>query len=146
MKTRFFVLAALLLSLVSCRKDPLDDVQPGQTLYKGTVSVDWREGTHDNENIYVAFRPSEDGKKAEIVIYRIKFVPAMPVTIDVTIPDISVSGNTFSCDDVVPWALGGAYPKYTVYGLEGSITEESLSFSLKFGEYPTRFNGTVNKE
>ena len=85
-------------------------------------------------------------KSAAIVIYRIKFVPAMPVTIDVSIPGISVQGDAFSCDNVIPWALGGEYPIYTVHNLKGTVAGETLSFSLLFGDYPTRFTGRLERE
>lgn len=138
---RIGIMAALLVAAASCHKDSKADAIPGQSLYVGTVSVDYNGGTYDNQDIYVAFRPSDDGRTAELVIYRIKFVPAMPVTIDVSIPGITVEGDAFFCDNVVPWALGGEYPKYTVHGLEGSISGETLRFSLQFGDYPTHFTG-----
>ena len=143
---RMLSLSAMLLLAAACHKDPKADAVPGQSLYVGTVSVDYNGGTYDNNDIYVAFRPSDDGRTAEIVIYRIKFVPAMPVTIDVSIPGISVQGDAFSCDNVIPWALGGEYPKYTVHDLEGTVAGETLSFSLLFGDYPTRFTGRLERE
>ena len=51
-------------------------------------------------------------------------------------------GYSFSCDNVVPLALGGEYPKYTVTALSGTLEGGNLSFGLNFGAYPTRFNGT----
>lgn len=44
-----------------------------------------------NEDIEVNFTPSEDGTTATVTIYKIRFVPQMPVTIDVTIPDIKLT-------------------------------------------------------
>ena len=51
-------------------------------------------------------------------------------------------GYSFSCDNVVPLALGGEYPKYNVTALSGTLEGGNLSFGLNFGAYPTRFNGT----
>lgn len=146
MKNRLPVLLIVLLSLISCHKTPQPHEIPPQDLYVGTVSVDYEGGVVDNPGIQVAFLPSEDGKQADIIIYKIKFVPKMPVRIDVTIPAVAVvkesEGVSFSCNNVVPLALGGEYPKYNVTSLDGTLTGDSLSFSLNFGEYPTRFKGT----
>lgn len=69
----------------------------------------------------------------------------MPVTIDVTIPSIEVSatkdGATLSCASVVPLAMGGEYPRYTVTDFTGSIKGDDMQFSLNFGDYPTVFKG-----
>ena len=72
----------------------------------------------------------------------------MPVRIDVAIPDIQLQEGsdgvfTFSCTNVIPLALGGEYPRYTVTDLKGNVSEQHLSFSLNFGDYPTSFTGTL---
>ena len=76
--------------------------------------------------IRVDFTPSEDGKTATLTMYKIKFVPQMPVTIDVTIPDVAltVSGNTvtLACDGVDPLAMGGPVSRYHVKNLTGTLT------------------------
>jgi hypothetical protein len=43
---------------------------------------------------------------------------------------------------VVPKALGGDYPRYTVTNLTGKIVGNELTFSLNFGSYPTSYRGT----
>ena len=145
MKTRFLAFSIAVLALVSCHKTPQPHELPRQNIYEGTVSVDYEGGVVDNPGIQVAFLPSDDGKKADIIIYKIKFVPKMPVRIDVTIPAVDVvkesDGVSFSCNNVVPLALGGEYPKYNVTSLSGTLAGDNLSFSLNFGEYPTRFKG-----
>lgn len=145
MKHKFLILTAALACLLSCNKTPQPDTFPRESLYLGTVSVDYEDDVFNNENITVAFDPSEDGRTADIIIYKIKFVSKMPVRIDVTIPDVELrqtpEGLRFSCDDIAPLALGGEYPKYQVYDLQGTLSGKNLSFSLLFGSYPTRFNG-----
>lgn len=140
-----FLAAAILFS--SCGKDEEPEpIIPVNADYTGTVSVVYQESPFDTPDISVNFTPSADGKTASITIYKIKFVPQMPVTIDVTIPNINVSatGNVLnlSKDQVVPLAMGGEYPRYTVTELKGTIEGERISFSLKFGDYPTSFTGT----
>ena len=91
------------------------------------------------------FTPSEDGKTASITIFKIRFVPQMPVTIDVTIPHVGLTATSTEviliCDEVIPLAMGGEFPRYTVTNLTGSIKDGSLEFSLNFGDIPTTFKG-----
>jgi len=144
-RTIIFLLSAVML-IASCKK-PYDESEytVESTDYTGTVSVLYEGEYFDNENIKVGFHPSDDGTSAYIIIYAIKFVPKMPVRIDVTIPDISTvpgaDGIEISCDKVIPYALGGEYPKYIVTDFKGSVSENILEFSLNFGDYPTSFHG-----
>lgn len=147
MKRCMFLLAALSLFAAGCGKEETETaVTPQQADFTGTVTVTYQEKDYDNPGIRVDFTPSEDGKTATLTMYKIKFVPQMPVTIDVTIPDValSVSGNTvtLSCDGVDPLAMGGPVSRYHVKNLTGTLTGETLQFSLLFGDYPTRFSGT----
>lgn len=130
----------------SCNKLPDEEpVTPQMADYLGTVTVRYQESDFDNENIEVNFAPDEDGKTASITLYKIRFVPQMPVTIDVTIPNVSLSTSgsviSLSCDNVIPLAMGGEYPRYTVKDLSGELKDGELSFSLLFGDYPTSFRG-----
>ena len=143
--TRLF--AALLgVLLVSCGKEtPAKPLVPEESDYVGTVTVIYQEAPFDNENIRVNFTPAEDGKTGSITLHQIRFVPQMPVTIDVTIPDIRLQSTPekilLSCERTIPLAMGGEYPRYTVTGLQGEIVGQELSFSLHFGDYPTSFKG-----
>lgn len=141
-------LSAALLGaiLISCGEhSPEAPLVPEESDYVGTVTVIYQDSPFDNEDIRVNFTPSEDGQTASITLYQIRFVPQMPVTIDVTIPDIILHGTTeritLSCERTIPLAMGGEYPRYTVTGLEGAIVGDELTFSLLFGDYPTSFVG-----
>ena len=143
---RLFVAALLGMLLFSCGKEtPEMPLVPEESDYVGTVTVIYQEAPFDNENISVNFTPSEDGQTASITLRQIRFVPQMPVTIDVTIPDISLQSTTekiiLSCERTIPWAMGGEYLRYTVTGLQGEIVGKELAFSLHFGDYPTSFKG-----
>lgn len=150
MKT-FRLLAALLgLLLVGCGKEtPETPLIPEESDYVGTVTVIYQEAPFDNEYISVNFTPSEDGQTASITLRQIRFVPQMPVTIDVTISDIRLQSTPekilLSCEKTIPWAMGGEYPRYTVTGLQGEIVGEELTFSLLFGDYPTSFKGLLKQ-
>ncbi len=141
------IFAALVaMTLIGCGKaEPETPIVPEMSDYKGTVTVMYKGEPFDNENIQVNFTPSEDGKTASIVIYQIRFVPQMPVTIDVTIPNVAVQSTTekilLSCERTIPLAMGGEYPRYTVTDLKGEIVGQEMSFSLNFGDSPTSFQG-----
>lgn len=150
MKTNrlFITLAAIMLA--ACAK-PTDEtpVVPEESDYTGTVTVIYQDAPFDNENISVNFLPSEDGSAASITIHQIRFVPQMPVTIDVTIPGIALQSSAekviLSCERVIPLAMGGEYPRYTVTDFQGEIIGKELTFSLNFGDYPTSFRGQRDK-
>lgn len=145
MKTKLLLLSLLAFAAVACNKSDKEADAPRAGDFKGVVTVTFQESDFDNEDISVSYSPSEDGNSAELSIFQIKFVPQMPVTIDVTIPSIKVAaikdGVSLSCDSVVPLAMGGEYPRYTVTGLSGTIIGDDMTFSLKFGDYPTSFKG-----
>lgn len=150
MKTKFFFAALVVMTLIGCGKaEPEIPIVPEVSDYKGTVTVMYQGSPFNNENIAVNFTPAEDGKTASITIYQIRFVPQMPVTIDVTIPNVTVQSTPekilLSGDQIIPLAMGGEFPRYTVTGLEGEIVGQELVFSLNFGDSPTSFRGELQK-
>ena len=148
MKKTVFIIAALAAVLVSCEKNDKVDapIQPKQGEYVGVVTVTYQGADYDNKDISVDFAPNEKGDSASVTIHQIRFVPQMPVTIDITIPGIAVNSTddkiALKCDSVIPQAMGGEVPRYKVTGLKGEIVDDELSFSLNFGSYPTSFRGT----
>ena len=150
MKAKHLLFAFVAMSLIGCGKEtPEMPLVPEESDYVGTVTVVYNEAPFDNEGIRVSFTPSEDGQTASITLHQIRFVPQMPVTIDVTIPDIALQSSTekivLSCERCIPLAMGGEYPRYTVTDLRGEIVGDELTFSLNFGDYPTSFKGRIEK-
>ena len=151
MQFKHMLLALAALAAIGCNKNnPEETVGPKEGSYVGTVTVNSTSGdVFDNENIEVSFTPSEDGKTATLVMYQIKFTPRMPMTLDVTIPEVSLSTEgqdiKLECAEVVPLAMGGPFPNYTVTDLTGKISGDELTFSLNFGATPTSFSGTIKK-
>ena len=147
MNLRNIFLTAAALVVLGCGKTGSEEpIAPKEGTYTGTVSVTYNGSIFDNENIKVDFVPAADGKTASLVLNQIRFVPKMPVTIDVTIPDVTVQADekeiVLSCARVVPLAMGGVYPRYTVTDLKGRIVGNEMTFSLNFGDSPTAFRGT----
>lgn len=143
---QLLLLSSLLLVAIACDKTDNNEPEiPVPADYVGTVTVEYEGTSFDNEDISVSFEPSDDGTTASLTIHQVKFVPQMPVTIDVTVPDVALKtsgGKTqLSCDSVDPIAMGGPFPRYHVTGLSGTLEGDILSFSLRFGDYPTSFTG-----
>jgi len=118
-----------------------------------TVVYEGEEFSQDNIQVQVQF--NQDRTAVDIKLFKVKFVPAMPIRINVEIKDVPLTEESagvwsFSADDITPWAMGGPYKGYRVDDLEGRITEESVDFELGFfntkksENYPTSYSGNLN--
>lgn len=141
-----FLFAAVLVVAAACSKnEPVKIIEtPTETVYSGTMTV--VAGGKDNvsENVNVNVNLQDDGT-ATIIFNKVKFVPQMPVSLDVTVPgvkcetrenEIILSGN-----DIVPLAMGMPYERYKVTSLSGKIISGKLTISLNFGGYATSYVG-----
>lgn len=144
---RILLVFSALLAFVACNKNNENQPEPfSGASYQGTVSVTYQGQDNDNPDIKVDVTKDETGNTLSITIYQIKFVPQMPVTVDVTIPGVAYSEKngvvSFQGDNIIP--LSGVVPveRYLVSGLSGTIQDKNCQFSLNFGSFPTRFTGT----
>ena len=147
MKTNRIILALAALALLACNKEEKNELPVAVAAdYKGVATIEASTGTFDSEGIEVNFTPSEDGKTATVTIFKIRFSPRMPMEVDVTIPNVELTstkdGIRLACDNIIPKALGGDFPDYTVHDMTGTVTENEIDFSLKFGATPTSYKGT----
>jgi hypothetical protein len=76
----------------------------------------------------------------------VSFSAKMPVKIDMEIPNVEYQNEdgkiTLSGNNIVPFAMGGEFPKYTVTNLSGTVNNGTLSVSMNCGESPTTFVGS----
>lgn len=139
-----FLIAAVSVVAAACSKnEPVKIIEtPTETVYSGTMTV--VAGGKDNVSENVNVNLQDDGT-ATIIFNKVKFVPQMPVSLDVTVPgvkceirknEIILSGN-----DIVPLAMGMPYAKYKVTSLSGKIIAGKLTVSLNFGEFATSYVG-----
>lgn len=139
-----FLIAAVSVVAAACSKnEPVKIIEtPAETVYSGTMTV--VAGGKDNVSENVNVNLQDDGT-ATIIFNKVKFVPQMPVSLDVTVPgvkceirenEIILSGN-----DIVPLAMGMPYAKYKVTSLSGKIIAGKLTVSLNFGEFATSYAG-----
>lgn len=151
MKIFFSVLAAILL-LSSCAEPPtiITDLSPD---FMGRMTVVYEGDDFVQDGISVKVEISQEMDFVEIMLEKVKFVPAMPLRIDVTILEIPIISDedgiiSFKADGLIPWAMGGPYDTYRVDSLEGTLTEDTVSFSMDFFNtkknegYPTSYSGS----
>lgn len=141
-----FLIAAVSVVAAACSKnEPVKIIEtPAETVYSGTMTV--VAGGKDNvsENVKVNVNLQDDGT-ATIIFNKVKFVPQMPVSLDVTVPGVTCETREneiiLSGNDIVPLAMGMPYEKYKVTSLSGKIISGKLTVSLNFGEFATSYVG-----
>lgn len=139
-----FLIAAISVVAAACSKnEPVTIIEtPAETVYSGTMTV--VAGGKDNVSENVNVNLQDDGT-ATIIFNKVKFVPQMPVSLDVTVPGVTCETREneiiLSGDDIVPLAMGMPYAKYNVTSLNGKITAGKLTVSLNFGEFATSYVG-----
>lgn len=141
-----FLFAAVLVVAAACSKnEPVKIIEtPAETVYSGTMTVvaDGKDNVSENVKVNVSFQ--EDGA-ATIIFNKVKFVPQMPVSLDVTVPGVTCETREneiiLSGNDIVPLAMGMPYAKYKVTSLSGKIIAGKLNISLNFGEFATSYVG-----
>lgn len=146
---KLILIASMLLAVAGCSKSNVNEEKeaPRSSVYSGSLNV--VAGGKDNVTggVEVNADIDKDGVLT-LVFHKVKFVPQMPVSLDVTVPDVKYSRAAdgsllLSGDGIVPITMMQPYPKYTVTGLNGKMSDKALSISLNFGEFPTSYSGNV---
>ena len=148
-----YICTFLFCVLTSCEKVPTDSTE-GAPLYSGRMTVVYEGEEFSQDNIQVQVQFNQDRTAVDIKLFKVKFVPAMPIRINVEIKDVPLTEESagvwsFSADDITPWAMGGPYENYRADSLKGTIDGSVLEFSLDFcnvkkGEsYPTTYTGSL---
>lgn len=118
----------------------------GNASFVGTMSVVFQGAEVPSENVMIDVVYEEDGTLA-LMFNKVKFVPQMPMSLDVKVSGITyIDKNgvvTFSGNGIVPTygLVNTEMPDYTVTKLSGSISDNTLKFSLNFGAIPTSYTG-----
>lgn len=147
-----FISASMLMIIVACSKNTPEEPAATSTegAYSGTMTVVYGGKENVSENVLVDVTYGEDGQAA-ILFHDVAFVPQMPITLDVTVPDVKCEqgedGVILSGDGIVPLSGGVVpFPKFTVTSLSGRISSGKLQLSLNFGEYPTSYSGVALRD
>ncbi|MBQ9184539.1 MAG: hypothetical protein IJ151_01540 [Bacteroidales bacterium] len=145
---KFFALIAAALLLVSCGSSSKDDtegtLETGINNFKGTMVVTFQGEDVSTPDVVISIHKGTS--TADILFNKVKFVPQMPVTLDITVPGVTVkrSGSTdvLSGNNILPTVGAIPYEQYNVTDLSGSVKSGYLELQLNFGPYPTRFLGS----
>lgn len=145
---RMILCSVALLSFVACtdEKETPSFIDDGKICYMGDVVVSDNTSFTDKD-IVVELTFDEASKTVEMLIKQVKFAEAMPIRLDMTVQGISYteagSDITIAGNNIVPQAMGGPFPKYTITNLSGKVTGEGMVFSMICGELPVSYTGTT---
>ena len=136
MKKLSFIAAIMALFLCGCEKNPDNggqEPQPGTLSFSGTMTVVFRGETVPSEDVEISVSYEEDGTLS-LLFNQVKFVPQMPVSLDVKVAGIKYIYKdgvvTFAGDGIVPTygLVDAEMPEYTVTGLTGTISGQSWGY------------------
>lgn len=148
MKTlRFLLLSLLSLAFVACENGDNNALPPKPEegeCYTGTMTVDQNDGTtYTQDEVQVDYEIL-DGK-LNFVMYKVKFADGMPIKLDMVVEGVDCIGAVghyvLTGDNIVPYAMGGPFEKFTITNLVGAITNDTMTLSFMCGEYPVTYSG-----
>ncbi len=139
--------ATMLIGLGACEKYEID--KESQEGFKGDLIVSNPDGTtFTNKDTRILISKSlSDVGKYDIFIKKVKFAEKMPVRIDMTIPSVSIENNIISGQNIIPWAMGGPYEKWTITEISGRVTLDddgkykTLSIDMICDNKPVTYRG-----
>jgi len=153
MKRFLTLIIAAVCSFCSC-EDPITQITGDSPKFSGQMTVVYEGEDFNQKEVKVQVGFNEDQTTIDIKLEKVKFVPAMPIRIDVTILGVPVTSQadgswSFYANGFTPWAMGGPYDTYRVDELHGTLTDDTIDFSLDFFNtkkdtgYPTSYSGSL---
>lgn len=147
MKYLHLLMAMCTLMITSCENGNNNDLPNNpikEDCYIGTMKVDQNDGTfYTQSDVKVDYEIK--GDKLNFVMYKVKFADGMPIKLDMVVEGANFEETngiyTLSGDDIIPYAMGGPFEKYTITKLEGEITDTTMNLSFMCGEYPVTYAG-----
>lgn len=149
MKIRKLIPGILFFAMLfaSCENGEHNTLPPNpieKECYVGTLTVDQNDGTfYTQEDVKIDYEII-DGK-LNFVMYKVKFAKAMPLRLDMVVEGVdclgAIGNYVLAGNGIVPYAMGGAFEKYTITELVGAITNNTMTLSFKCGEYPVTYEG-----
>jgi hypothetical protein len=148
-KLRLLLSLALMgLMFVACENghnNNLPNNPNNSKCFEGTMTVDQNDGTFYTQNDVQVDYEILDGK-LNFVMYKVKFASGMPVKLDMVVEGVDCIGAAghyvLAGDNIVPYAMGGPFEKFTITNLVGAITDDTMTLSFMCGEYPVTYSGT----
>ena len=149
MKTlRFLLLSLVSLAFVACENGHNNALPPKPEkgeCYTGTMTVDQNDGTfYTQSDVQVDYEILNG--KLNFVMYKVKFAEGMPIKLDMVVEGVDCVGAVghyvLAGNNIIPYAMGGLFEKFTITNLSGLITDDTMTLSFMCGEYPVTYSGT----
>ena len=145
---------ATLIALPACSDDDKETIDPGKpetpvtTTYTGRLTVNGGAYIKEDADCEITF--AENGDKLTLNINSVKFAEAMPVTINLSVPEIPCAtedGKTiFSGNDIVPMMGVAPAEAYKFSAITGSIENATLDFSATLTKGSFAFTGVEKQQ
>ena len=136
------------LTFVACENGENNDLPNNpdkEKCYTGTMTVDQNDGTFYTQSDVKVDYEIKDGK-LNFVMYKVKFANNMPLKLDMVVEGVDCIGAAghyiLAGNNIVPYAMGGPFEKFTITNLSGLITNDTMTLSFMCGEYPVTYSGT----
>lgn len=155
MKLVNYIISALcaLAVLTACENDDntQNDNKPTppakEQSFIGTIKVDQNDGSiFEKEGVEVEYKLNNE-ISMDIVMHKVKFAEAMPIELDMTIPGVSylITDKYYgvSGDNIIPLAMGGEFPQFTITDMTGVISDKTMELTFMCGEYYVEYTATV---
>jgi len=150
LKNKSLIFALLMTSFfaISCEKDEEPLVINEDETYSGQLTVDQLNGTNYTAgNVRIKVTPSATAGFLTIDMLQVSFSAQMPVKLDMMVQNVSYTSTnekiTLSGNNIIPIAMGGEFPAYTITNLNGEIKNGTLTLSMMCGSYPLTYSGSL---
>jgi hypothetical protein len=132
-----------------CEKDNKESTALTEDItFSGRMTVDQLDGTnYAVDGVRIKIEPSTSEGILTIEMLQVSFSPKMPVKLDMKIQEVMYSSSSkkiiISGNNIIPIAMGGEFPAYTITNLSGEIENGSITLSMICGNYPLTYSGTL---
>lgn len=113
--------------------------------YRGDVHVVQQDETVFTKSDVEVVLMETDARLLDMQMLKVSFAASMPIELDITVKGISyvkiADSTVISGDNLVPIAMGGEFPKYTIKNLTGTEKDGVLEFSMMCGDFPLSYSG-----
>lgn len=160
MKKKFLLLAMISMisaAFVSCDKDDVEDENNNNTTtgdlgndvvyptihYMGTMNVINADGSiYTNSAAECGVMKHID---MDLILLNAKMAERMPALDSISVRGIPYTDedgkSKFEVASIVPYFKGNAFTQYTITGMKGFVSQDSLVFSAQMGSYPIEYKG-----
>ncbi len=149
---KFFAILTIVAATLVAGCEPHNESEPftpHDAHYSGRITIDQNDGTiFSLDNIGVSADVGEVEGTIDLTVLKVKFAEAMPITLDMQINGITAEEEAggalnLSGNNIVPIAMGGEFPAYTITNLVGYLSPTEISLTFMCGSYPVTYSGTA---